>query len=148
MSASSPLVEQLHTAVAPHLASTTAAGHPSKGAAKTIKKLAKLLSKQERAAHKAVNSPKRTRKTLAGELMTSLQGLIKPLHGLENNVSKLVVKTIKQLAAQLDKSRRKQASRASKTILVAAKTSLAEESSNTFPMKGKPITTRRVALKK
>ena len=142
MSSSSPLVEQLHTAVAPHLASTTAAGHSPKGVAKTLKKLAKHLAKQERAAHKSVNSPKRARKALAGELLASLGSFLKPVDGVEDNVSKPVAKTIKRLAAQLDKNRRKQAKQASRA---AAKTLKTETSPKAASLAAKRTTTRRAA---
>ena len=122
-------MEQLHAAVAPHLASTTAAGHLPEGVAKTLKKLVKHLAKQERAAYKVVNAPKRVRKALAGELLASLDSFLKPVDGVEDTVSKPMAKTIKRLAAQLDKSRRKQAKQAAKAARAVAKTPKAETSS-------------------
>jgi len=113
MSHSSPLIEQLTAAVAPHLGSTDAAS--PKAVAKTLKKLAKHLTKQQRAAHKAAHSPKHHRKVLVGELMTSLQGFLTPAGDGVAELPKAVAKTVKRLAAQLDNDRRKQAKRAAKS---------------------------------
>ena len=112
MSHASSLIEQLTTAVAPHLGSQD--GASPKAVAKTLKKLAKHLTKQQRAAHKAAHSPKRARKALAGELMNSLQGFLTPAGEEATEPPKSVAKTIKRLAGQLDNDRRKQAKRAAK----------------------------------
>ena len=101
-------------AIAPHLGSPDAPGQSPKAVAKTLKKLAKHLTKQQRAADKTANSPKRARKALTGELMTSLHDFLVPAGEATAELPKAVTKTIKRLAAQLDKDRRKQAKRAAK----------------------------------
>ena len=118
MSPASTLIAQLTAAVAPHLGNTDAAS--PKAVTKTLKKLAKHLTKQQRAAHKAAHSPKRARKVLAGELISSLQGFLIPAGEGAAAPPKSVVKTIKRLAAQLDNDRRKQAKRATKAARTAA----------------------------
>ena len=117
MSPATTLIAQLNAAVAPHLGSTDAAS--PKAVAKTLKKLAKHLAKQQRSAHKAAHSPKRTRKALAGELMSLLQGFLTPAGVGAAEPPKSVAKTIKCLAAQLDNDRRKQAKRATKAARTA-----------------------------
>ena len=126
MSPASTLIAQLTTAIAPHLGNTDAAS--PREVAKTLKKLAKHLTKQQRAAHKAAHSPKRARKVLAGELISSLQGFLIPAGEGAAAPPKSVVETIKRLAAQLANDRRKQAKRATKAARTAA------------PLVSKPIT--------
>jgi len=134
MSKASPLFEQLKTAIAPHLGSADTAS--PKAVAKTLKKLAKHLIKKPRADRSAAPSPKRTRKALAGELMTSLQRHLTPAGEVAAEPSKSVTKTVKRLAVQLDTDRRKQAKRAAK----AAKT-IESPSPKPAPAKAAPAKT-------
>ena len=117
MSRASTLIAQLTAALVPHVGSTDTAS--PKAVAKTLKKLAEHLTKQQRAAH----SFKRARKVLAGELISSLQGFLTPVdeEAAESPESpKSVAQTIKRLAAQLDNDRRKQPKRATKAARTVA----------------------------
>ena len=117
MSRASTLIAQLTAALVPHVGSTDTTS--PKAVAKTLKKLAEHLTKQQRAAH----SFKRARKVLVGELISSLQGFLTPVDDevAESPESpKSVAKTIKRLAAQLDNDRRKQPKRATKAARTVA----------------------------
>lgn len=108
------LTDHLVAAVVPHLGPVAEGNQPPKAVAKTVRKLAKQLLKQQGKvkkgkAEKAPTPPaaptaKRARKALAGELTSTLQ----PYLGAEQSTSKSVAKTIKRLASELVKQRRKQ----------------------------------------
>ena len=118
MSRASTLIAQLTAALVPHVGSTDTAS--PKAVAKTLKKLAEHLTKQQRATHKAAHSPKPARKVLAGELISSLQAFLTPVGEEAAESPKSVAKTIKRLAAQLDNDRRKQPKRATKAARTVA----------------------------
>lgn len=102
------LAEQLATAIGPHLGNTSA-GHPPKAIAKTLRKLAKQLAKKQPKPEKSAALPtaKQARKLLTGELAQAVQ----PYLAGEETTPKAITKSVKRLAAQLVKQRRKQAKR-------------------------------------
>ncbi|GAB3639113.1 hypothetical protein GCM10027422_47040 [Hymenobacter arcticus] len=102
------LADQLATAIGPHLGNTSA-GHPPKAIAKTLRKLAKQLAKKQPKPEKSAALPtaKQARKLLTGELAQAVQ----PYLAGEETAPKAITKSVKRLAAQLVKQRRKQAKR-------------------------------------
>ncbi|MDQ2770704.1 MAG: hypothetical protein M3Y54_09405 [Bacteroidota bacterium] len=117
------LTEQLETAIAPHLSPDAAAPTRTlKSVAKTLKQLARQLTKQRVEQEKAAApTAQKQRKVLAGELIASL----KPHLGNEQNskdaVPKAVTKLVKHLAAQLVKQRRQQDKQIARMARKAAK---------------------------
>ena len=120
------LTDQLTTAVAPHLGSDAAPSHTLKGVAKTLKHLAKQLTKQRvkqaQAAKKAaVPTANQQRKALAAELLTALQPHLSLASSDTTEVPKALAKTVSRLATQLLKQHRQQAKQVAKATRKAAK---------------------------
>lgn len=119
-----PKADQLAAALAPHLG--PAPTRTLKGVAKSLRRLAKQLTnqqaKQEKAAAKAaLPTAKKQRNTLAGELLTALHPHLGLGPAADNEVPKKVVRTMKQLAAQLLKQRAKLARQTAKAARKTAK---------------------------
>jgi hypothetical protein len=119
-----PKADQLAAALAPHLG--LAPTRTLKGVAKSLRRLAKQLinqqDKQEKAAAKAaLPTAKKQRNTLAGELLTALHPHLGLGPATGNEVPKKVIKTVKQLAAQLLKQRTELTRQAAKSARKAAK---------------------------
>jgi len=114
------LTGRLLDAAVPYLGPEAAGSPPPKAVAKTLRKLAKQLLKQQGKIEKTAPAPaaeataKQARKALAAELTASLQ----PYLGTDENAAastpKPIAKTIKRLASALVKQRRKQAKQAAK----------------------------------
>jgi hypothetical protein len=103
------LADQLATAVAPSLQNNTVVlGRKPKSVAKTLRHLAKQLTKE---SGKMITAPKakqpsakQVRHALAGELMVALQPfMVVPPES--KKMPKALIKTVKHLAAQLSKQR-------------------------------------------
>ncbi|MGI4862635.1 MAG: hypothetical protein ACRYFZ_01840 [Janthinobacterium lividum] len=142
------LAEQLVAAVEPHLGSHALATLPPKAVAKTLRKLAKTVLKQQAKAAKLVPAPsaaKQTRKALAGELAGALQ----PYLGTEENLAaaptKAITKTIKRLATAVVKQRRKQAKKAAKATKAAASGAATEPATQPQAARVKPAAPARRA---
>ena len=130
------LANQLIAAVAP----VSGDGVPTKAVARTLRQLAKQLTKQQSKQAKVAQQPtpltaKRARKALAGELVTALQPYLGADEAPEAKTSKSVTKAVKRLAAQLVKERRKQAKQTVKqdkqTAKQAAKSTVHHGDENT-----------------
>ena len=111
------LANQLTAAVAP----VSGDGVPTKAVVRTLRQLAKQLTKQQSKQAKVAQQPtpltaKRARKALAGELVTALQPYLGADEAPEAKTSKSVTKAVKRLAAQLVKERRKQAKQTVKQV--------------------------------
>jgi hypothetical protein len=103
------LADQLATAVAPSLPNNTIVlGRKPKSVAKTLRQLAKQLTK---APGKNITAPKvkppstkQVRHALVGELMVALQPFL-VVEPESKKMAKVLAKTVKHLAAQLSKQR-------------------------------------------
>jgi translation initiation factor IF-3 len=113
------LAGHLAAAVVPHLGTQANTTEPPKAVAKTLRKLAKQVLKQQAKADKTPPAPaapttKRVRQALAGELTGALQ----PYLGLGDDEaaapSKAVTKLIQRLSKKLVKQRHKQAKQLAK----------------------------------
>ena len=155
------LAGQLAKAVVPHLGGTAHASRPPKAVAKTLRQLAKQLTKQQGKQAKAAAAvlqptpltAKRARKVVAGELATALQPYFETAEGSAEKAPKSITKTVKRLAAQVVKQRRKQAKQSAKQAKQGAKQTAkeAKQATKAAPVAAPavkaaaPLTARRAA---
>ena len=160
------LAGQLAEAVGPHLGGAAHASRPPKAVAKTLRQLAKQLTKQQGKQAKAAAAvlqptpltAKRARKAVASELATALQPYFGTAEGSVEKAPKSITKTVKRLAAQVVKQRRKQAKQSAKQAKQDAKQTAKEAKQATkaapvaapsvkaaAPRAAAPLTARRAA---
>ncbi|MFD2720455.1 hypothetical protein ACFST9_17145 [Hymenobacter monticola] len=103
----------------------TSGSQPPKGVTKTLRQLAKQLTKkqgkQAKAAAPTPLTAKRARKALAGEMATVLQPFLSTSETPDAKAAKGIAKTVKRLAAQVLKQRRKEAKQNAKQAKQEAK---------------------------
>lgn len=120
------LANQLLGVLTPHLDRKAGTSPLSKGVTKSLRRLAKQLTKEKGKSGSATPtkeapSPKKERRSLASELTTLLHPYIGSADQGPARPTKTVTKSVKRLAAQLVKQRHKQAKQSIKTARRAAK---------------------------